>query len=584
MSQKLVLTKVPLTITTANTVAVWNFPYTEQARVQASDAAASDFFGQSIALSSDGNTLAIGAFVDDNSGGTDAGSVYVFTRSGSTWTEQTRLQASDAAASDRFGFSIAFSSDGNTLAIGANLDNNTGGLDAGSVYVFTRSGSTWTQQTRLQASDAAASDWFGWSVALSSDGNTLAIGAYADDNTGGANAGSVYVFTRSDSTWTEQTRLQAGDAAVTDQFGWSVALSSDGNTLAIGANFDDNTGGTDAGSVYVFTRSGSTWTQQTRLQASDAAASDRFGHSVALSSDGNTLAIGAHVDDNTGGTDAGSVYVFTRSGSTWTQQTRLQASDALANDNFGYSVALSSDGNTLAIGAVVDDNSGGSDAGSVYVFTRSGSTWTQQGRLQASDAAASDQFGSSVALSSDSNTLAIGAAYDDNTGGANAGSTYIFTKQLTSQTGLGIGISPSSIAAQLHLSTDSALKLTTTTWQTGSDQRVKLNIDSADTARCYQDIKSIPLRRFQWDSNFYPSVPDRHMLGWVAQEVQTVVPKAVKQVPMHGYSDFHVLDTDQLLKITYGALQHLIGKYEETNQSLQNLTLKYEELEGKLNS
>lgn len=163
---------------------------------------------------------------------------------------------------------------------------------------------------RMQASDAATTDEFGWSVATSSDGTTVIVGSKTDDNSGGSNAGSAYVFTKVGNNWIQQTRLQADDAAVNDQFGYSVALSSDGNTAIVGSRLDTNSGGSNAGSAYVFTRSGITWSQQTRLQASDAAASDLFGHSVALSADGNTALIGAYQDDNSGGSDAGSAYVF----------------------------------------------------------------------------------------------------------------------------------------------------------------------------------------------------------------------------------------------------------------------------------
>jgi hypothetical protein len=398
----------------------------QQAKIQANNSSTNYYFGSSVAISSDGNTCAVGAYLSENSSGYDIGSAYIFTRSGSTWTQQALLQASDVLSTDLFGYSIALSSDGNTCAVGVPYEDNSGGTEAGCAYIFTRSGSTWTQQGRLQASDAATSDQFGYSITLSSDGNTCAIGAYADDNSGGIDAGSVYIFTRSGSTWTQQARLQASDAAPSDYFGSSVAISSDGNTCAVGSILDNNSGGSDAGSVYIFTRSGSTWSQQARLQASDAAPSDYFGSSVAISSDGNTCAIGAYADNNSGGSDAGSVYIFTRSGSTWSQQARIQASDAAPNDQFGFSVSLSGDGNMCAIGAYVDDTTGGSDAGSVYIFVRTDTTWVQRSSIQSSDAAPNDQFGYSVALSSDGNNCVVGAILGDTSDGTNAGTAYIF--------------------------------------------------------------------------------------------------------------------------------------------------------------
>jgi hypothetical protein len=396
-----------------------------QSKLLASDAAANDTFGNSVAMSSDGNTLAVGSSGDDTAAGSNTGSVYIFTRSGSTWSEQAKLVASDAAAGDTLS-KVAISSDGNTVAAGASGDDDSvAGSNTGSVYIFTRSGSTWSQQAKLVASDMAASDQLGISVTISSDGNTVAAGAHTDDNSGGLNAGSVYIFTRSGSTWSQQTRLQASDAAANDNFGNPVAISSDGNTLVIGAAFGDTTVA-DTGAAYVFTRSGSTWSQQAKLVASDAAASDLFGTSVTISSDGNTVAVGATSDDTAAGADTGSAYVFTRSGSTWSQQAKLVASDAVTFDAFGVAVALSGDGNVLAVGAQADDTAG-SNVGAVYMYTRNGSTWTPRSQLFASDPGFLDFFGCSVSLSNGGDWLVVGARGDDNAAGGDVGAAYVFS-------------------------------------------------------------------------------------------------------------------------------------------------------------
>jgi len=166
-----------------------------------------------------------------------------------------------------------------------------------------------------------------------------------------------------------EIKLTALDGAVgadSDQFGWSVAISSDGNTAIVGANLD-NAPSTNSGSAYIFTRSGSTWTQQQKITASDGAVNDQFGASVAISSDGNTAIVGAYLDDAPS-SNSGSAYIFTRSGSTWTQQQKLTASDGADSDQFGLSVAISSDGNTAIVGAFRDD-APSSDSGSVYIFT-----------------------------------------------------------------------------------------------------------------------------------------------------------------------------------------------------------------------
>lgn len=385
----------------------------EQAKLTASDAATDDKFGISVALS--GDTAVIGAWGDDTQAGVDAGAAYVFVRSGTSWIQQAKLTASDAAAYDVFGYSVAVS--GETAVVGALGDSHAGGTVAGSAYVFVRSGTSWIQQAKLTASDAAASDNFGNSVAL--EGDTALVGTVWDDNAGGLDSGSAYVFVRSGTSWTQQAKLIASDAATNDLFGTSVALS--GNTAVVGAREDNHSGGTDAGSAYVFVRSGTSWTQQAKLTASDAATDDWFGVSVALS--GDTAVVGTIGDDHSGGTNAASAYVFARSGTSWSEQAKLTASDAATDDGFGCSVALL--GDTAVVGARGDSHAGGAIAGSAYVFVRSGTSWTQQAKITASDAAQYDVFGESVALSDD--TAVVGADYDDHATVTNAGAAYVFT-------------------------------------------------------------------------------------------------------------------------------------------------------------
>lgn len=398
----------------------WIGSYIQQAKLTASDSAISDEFGSSVALSSDGNTLAVGSWLDNTAGGADAGSVYVFTRNGiNEWTEQTKLTSS--LAGDSFGCSVALSSDGNTLAVGA-YQNDTVGANGGAVWVFTRSGTTWSQQQKLTASNGVADDRFGVRVALLPDGNTLAVGAYTDDTARGTDAGSVYVFTRSGITWSQQQQLTATDGAANNLFGSDVAWSSDGNTLIIGAQG----GSSVVGAVYVFTLNGNTWTQQQKLMASDGVTNDLFGISVAVSSDGNTIVAGANLDDYDSKSSAGSVYVFTHNGTNWNQQAKLTASDSRTGDYFGLSVALSSDGNKLAVGAYGADLNI-EDIGAVYIFTRNGSAWTQQQQLTGSNAFDFENFGYSVAMTPDGETIAAGAYYGYTaTSAPYCGATYVF--------------------------------------------------------------------------------------------------------------------------------------------------------------
>jgi hypothetical protein len=262
-----------------------------------------------------------------------------------------------------------------------------------------RSGTTWTQQAKLVASDYAANDLFGWTVSVS--GETAIVGAHQDGHAGGTFAGSAYVFVRDGTKWSQQAKLIAPDAQPGDSFGWVVSLS--GETALIGARSDDHAGGTDAGSTYVFVRNGTAWFHQAKLMASDAAALDEFGRSAHVR--GNTAIVGAWLDDHAGGVDAGSAYIFVRNGIFWTQQAKVTAADAAAGDAFGHSVAIA--GEKVVVGAPNDDHAGGTDSGSIYAFLRSGTTWTEQNKLVASDASPFAYFGDAVAM--EENRAVVGA-------------------------------------------------------------------------------------------------------------------------------------------------------------------------------
>ena len=270
-------------------------------KLTAPDPAAGDAFGVSVAIS--GDTAVAGALFDDDRG-TNSGSAYVFIRSGTTWTQQAKLTPNDGSAGAQFGISVAIS--GDTVVVGASSDS-TGASNSGSAYVFIRSGTTWTLEAKLSAADAASGDSFGWSVDI--DGDTAIVGARLDD-AGGSNSGSAYVFVRAGAIWTQQAMLTAADGAANDWFGVSVAIS--GDTAVAGAQFDDD-GGSNTGSAYVFLRSGTVWSQQAKLTAGDAATADLFGHHADIQ--GDTLLAGAPFTDE-GGSNAGSAYVFVRTGAT----------------------------------------------------------------------------------------------------------------------------------------------------------------------------------------------------------------------------------------------------------------------------
>jgi len=360
--------------------------------------------------------------------------------------QQAYAKASNTRALDGFGGALALSGNGNVLVAGARGDwdgfNGFAALtgdpqtSTGAAYVFTRSGTTWAQHAHIKPPNLNVGDGFGVAVAVSGDGNTIAIGAYGDSSVASA-SGAVYVFVCSAGAWSQQAYIKASNAGAGDQFGANVSLSADGDTLAVGAPNEDNQAG-NSGAVYVFTRGGAAWTQQAYLKASNAGAGDFFGAAVRLSGDGGTLAVGAFEEDSaaTGvngnqadnsAPRAGAVYVFTRSGAAWSQQAYVKASNTDADDNFGLHLALSGDGNTLAVGArgeasastgiggIETDNSA-EFAGAAYVFTRSGAVWTQQAYVKASNAQRDDRFGRALALNADGNVLLVAAV--DESGGA----------------------------------------------------------------------------------------------------------------------------------------------------------------------
>ena len=327
------------------------------------------------------------------------------------WNQQQKIQGTDTSGLDQFGISVDISDDGATAIVGAYTEDVRG-----AAYIFTRSGGTWTQQDKITASDKDTHDEFGWSVAISGNGNTAIVGArYESVSQWSKKQGAAYIFTRSGSTWTEQQKITASDRQAYDLFGTSVAISGDGDTAIVGADGED-TGASDAGAAYIFTRSGTTWTQQQKIQASDKQAYDNFGTSVAIDDDGDTVIVGAeHAWFGNSGY-AGAAYIFTRSGTSWTEQQIITASNPAALDYFGHSVAISDDGNT----AIVGGGGGGSDG---YIFTRSGTTWSEQQKIQKSC--------TSVAISGNGNTAILGAQFDDPGGTTDAGAAYIFARSGT---------------------------------------------------------------------------------------------------------------------------------------------------------
>ena len=457
--------------------------------------------GNAVAVSADGSTIAVGAphesssarGINGNQKDTslyNSGAVYVFTRRGDTVTQQAYIKASNAGQSDMFGITVVLSADGNTLAVAApwesskatgingNQDDDSA-PESGAVYVFTRAGNTWAQQVYLKASNTGRvpvgdevgdGDEFGFSLSLSGDGNTLAVGAVSEDgpNDSQAQAGALYVFTRTGNAWAQQAYLKGSNTDAGDLFGYGVALSDDGDTMAVagydedgsgkGVNPPDNNGLAGSGAIYAFSRSGGSWTQTAYLKGSRSQRNDALGYAVAISGDGGTIAAAAGDEScqnpgiNPPGCDvdtypeflaagsAGAVYVWVRNGGAWTEQAFIKASNPNLEDLFGVRLALSGDGSTMAVGAPMEDSrakgvsmsidesegdNSARDSGAAYVFTRLGGAWSQRAYVKSANAEAFDEFGCAVAISRDGRTMVAGARMQKSAA-EGAGAAYVF--------------------------------------------------------------------------------------------------------------------------------------------------------------
>ena len=354
-------------------------------KITASDGAAGDRFGNSVAIGS-GRIVVGNMFDDDN--GSASGSAYIFDLDG---TELAKITASDGAADDQFGWSVAIGN--GRIVVGAYADDDNGSL-SGSAYIFDLDG---TQLAKITASDGAASDQFGYSVAIGN--GRIVVGAYKDNS----NQGSAYIF---DLDGTQLAKITASDGAASDQFGHSVAIGN--GRIVVGARQDVLNSGSRSGSAYIFDLDG---TQLAKITASDGAAGDQFGSSVAVGN--GRIVVGAYADDDNA-TNSGSAYIFDLDG---TQLAKIIASDGAANDYFSISVAI---GNGRIVVGVPFDDDNGSASGSAYIFDLDG---TQLAKITASDGAADDYFGQSVAVG---NGRIVVGSYGDDDNGALSGSAYIY--------------------------------------------------------------------------------------------------------------------------------------------------------------
>lgn len=466
--------------------------------LKASNSDSGDNFGHAVAVSDDGSTVAIGAIKESGTANdltsnkvALSGAVYVYQKSGNDWNQAAYLKASNADAGDEFGYALALSGDGKTLAVGAIQEaSSTKGIDgnqldnssaaSGAVYVYVNDGSSWKQQSYIKSSNSDFIDAFGFSIALSSDGSTMLVGAPGEgsaaqtingtqsDNTGSL-SGAAYLFERQNNLWTQTDYLKASNTDKQDSFGYDVALSANGLLAIVGAPGEDsntsqiNGDQTDnshsnSGAVYVFSNNGTTWSQESYLKAINNDKEDQFGYSVSTNLDGTVIAVGAFKeasDSETNGNDAdnsalasGAAYVYHKEQSQWVNKAYIKAANSDASDQFGTDVQLSNDGHTLAVGAPHESSSSvgfygdlqlndAMSAGAVYLYTNTGGVWSQSEYIKSPNTNAGDEFGHAIALSGNSNTLVIGAEKEassfsgnttspDDNNNSDSGAAYIY--------------------------------------------------------------------------------------------------------------------------------------------------------------
>ncbi|NOI79954.1 hypothetical protein F0237_04680 [Vibrio tubiashii] len=442
--------------------------------LKASNAELGDNFGHALALSDDGLTLAVSAIKEGSSGtglnadekdnsSAQAGAVYVYSIKDGQWDRSAYLKASNTDKGDQFGYAVALSGDGRTLAVSAlqeasnavgvgsdQLDNSA--PMSGAVYVFSRQGEVWQQQAYLKSSNNEALDSFGFSLSMSFDGKRLLVGAPAeasssqgiDGNQADNSAllsGAAFLFELQNNSWRQTAYIKASNTDRKDSFGYDVALSADGDSFAIGApgessnskginDNQSNNSAIDSGAVYLFSNSGGAWVQEAYVKPSTPDAGDQFGFSVSLNGDGDVLSVGAYKESSNADSygdesnnlapSSGAAYLFVKEQNVWSQQAYLKPSNSDAHDRFGYKTQLNRDGDTLVVGSPQESSSSvglfgdlqdnaALSSGAAYVFTEDRGVWRQTAYLKATNTNSNDQFGSALAMSGKGEALVVGA-------------------------------------------------------------------------------------------------------------------------------------------------------------------------------
>ena len=408
----LIQTTAPVSSETPSASGTWT-----QRGADIDGANAGDYGGFSVSMSADKNTIAMSA-VHRSTGGINTGQVRMFDWNGSAWI-QRGSDINGEAAGDKAGWSISLSTDGNTIAIGARY-NDGGGSNAGHVRIYDWSGGAWTQRG-TDIDGESSGDEMGQSVALSSDTNTLVVGSPWNDGAG-ANSGSVRVYDWNGTAWNQRGTDIDGESS-NNYNGQSVSISANGSIIAMGAVKNNG----NAGHVRIYSWNGSAWVQL-GADIDGETAGDEIGQSIALTADGNSIVMGAQFNDG-GGSNSGHARVFDWNGSDWVQR-GTDIDGERSGDYSGISVSITDDGNSIAIGARGNDD-GGSGAGQARVYNWDGSAWVQRGS-DIDGESSGDGSAQSLKVSGDGITLAVGALYNDNSNGSDAGHVRVYDWPTTS--------------------------------------------------------------------------------------------------------------------------------------------------------
>lgn len=442
---------------TTDEISLYNHMTRAIGYIKAPNTEANDLFG-SVAISADGNTIAVGAPGEDSglpgvnrdygdNSLSGSGAVYIYVKDDDNWRLQSYIKSPAPGEGDAFGSSVSLSSDGNILAVGVpyddsgdfvidgnSLDNSA--QDSGAVYVYQRFGDTWFVQNYLKASTGAAGDTFGTQVDVSDFGATLAVSAPLADSSV-ANTGAVYVYSIAGDTWQEADILSPPVEKAGEQFGGSVSITADGGRIAVGARYFDASldGSAITGKVYLFEKNETDWLLSRELTASNARHGMEFGYDVALALDGDSLVVGApgessnafQVNGDQSDTSlpaAGAAYVFVNDGNNWNQTAYLKAENSDSSDRFGTAVAIDADGDTVIVSAIGESSSataihgnvldnGATDAGAAYVFIHADNAWQALNYVKAPNTNAGDAFGAFLDLDASGNALVVGAPFED---------------------------------------------------------------------------------------------------------------------------------------------------------------------------